>query len=377
MIAFFATMVARLAISPVVPLIVADFDITNTAIGLALSGMWVAYALTQFPSGILTDRVGEKPVVLLAVGGTAVGSLLLAVAPVFGVFVACTIVIGLMAGLHYTPATVLLSRLFDNVGTAIGIHSLGSPLAGLLAPIAAAWIGFRYGWRPAVAIGAVAAIPVFLLVLWRIRPAEPRNPDGAMRDSLDRTVIVELLTRRKVAFTLAIMIAGTFVWQGIASFLPTFVINYHGRTATLAAAAFSAYFVIQGATLVVVGAYADRYGRDLAIASCMLTGTVGFLVVLLGSGLAWLAVGVVLVAVGMSSYPAMLARLMDELAEAEAGTGLGLVRTVAGVVGASGSVAVGLLADLFGWGPSFSFLGALLFVVVCLLAANRAFALGY
>ena len=73
---FFATMVARLAISPIVPAITSDFQISNTAIRIALTGMWLAYALVQFPSGILGDRFGERIVILFALGGTAIMSVL-------------------------------------------------------------------------------------------------------------------------------------------------------------------------------------------------------------------------------------------------------------------------------------------------------------
>mgnify|MGYP002761639887 FL=1 len=87
-LAFFVTYFARLAISPVVPFVVAEFGVSNTAIGVALSGMWLAYGVSQFPSGILADRYGERRVILVAVGGTTAASVLLAFAPAFPAFVA-------------------------------------------------------------------------------------------------------------------------------------------------------------------------------------------------------------------------------------------------------------------------------------------------
>ncbi|PSQ18118.1 MFS transporter, partial [Halobacteriales archaeon QS_8_69_73] len=74
-LAFTATMVARLAISPVVPDVTAAFSVSRSAVGLALTGMWAAYALAQFPSGVLADRVGERRIILAAVGTTAVAGL--------------------------------------------------------------------------------------------------------------------------------------------------------------------------------------------------------------------------------------------------------------------------------------------------------------
>lgn len=75
MFAFFVTYFARLAVSPVVPFIIDDFDVSNTQVGIALSGMWIAYGLTQYPGGVLAERFGEKRIITIAVGGTEVTSL--------------------------------------------------------------------------------------------------------------------------------------------------------------------------------------------------------------------------------------------------------------------------------------------------------------
>ncbi|MFC6755008.1 MFS transporter, partial [Halorubrum tibetense] len=133
-LAFTATMVARLAISPLVPQITETFAVTNTTVGLALSGMWLAYALSQFPSGVLGDRYGERAVILTAVGSTLLASVLIAVSPSIVGFALFTVVLGAGAGLHYSVATTFLTRQFDDIGRAIGVHVAGGPLAGLVAP---------------------------------------------------------------------------------------------------------------------------------------------------------------------------------------------------------------------------------------------------
>ena len=376
-LAFFATMVARLAISPVVPAITDAFAVSNAVIGVALTGMWMSYALTQFPSGVLADRFGERRIILVAIGGTAVGSSLLAIAPLFSLFVLCTVLLGAVAGLHYTVATTLLSRTYDDIGTAIGLHGAGGPIAGLIAPVAAAWVGVRYGWRPAVALGAAVAVPAFALFAWRVRPTEPRRPNGAMRERFEFRPLVELLSRPPIAFTVCIAVLGGFAWQGLASFLPTFLVEHRGQSPTLAGVVFSAYFVVQGIVQVGVGAVSDRYGRDVATVGCMLASIAGFVLFVWIPGLLAAGVGVLLVGTGMSWAAAVEPRFMDELSDAERGAGFGLVRTVYLMIASLGSVGVGLLADLAGWAVSFGTLTALLAVVVFALVANRALGLGY
>ncbi|MFB6141923.1 MAG: MFS transporter, partial [Halorientalis sp.] len=146
-VAFAATMVARLAISPVVPDVVDTFATSNAAVGLALSGMWAAYAVTQFPSGLFGDRYGERRVILVALAGTVLVSALLAFAPSYPFFLAGTVLLGVATGLHYSVATTLITRQFSAVGRAIGLHVAGGPVAGLVAPVAAAAVAARFGWR--------------------------------------------------------------------------------------------------------------------------------------------------------------------------------------------------------------------------------------
>ena len=376
-LAFFATMVARLAISPVVPAITDDFAVSNTVVGFALTGLWMTYFLAQFPSGVLADRYGERPVILVAVGGTAIASLLLALSPVFPIFVLSTFVLGAVAGLHYSVATTLLARTYEDIGTAIGVHNSGGPAAGLVAPVVAAAIGVRYGWRPAVAIGVIAAVPIFVLFAWRVRKTEPRRPDQPMGERFELEPVLELLTRPKIAFTVCLAVAGAFVWQATASFLPTFLVEHRGQSTQLAGVVFSAYFVVQAITQVGVGAVSDRYGRDVATAGCMLLASSGFVLFIAVPGFFAISAAVVLVGTGLGWGAALLPRFMDELSEAERGAGFGLVRTVYGVVGSVGSVITGSLADLFGWTVAFSVLAALLALVFLALVVNHVLSLGY
>ncbi len=376
-LAFFVTMVGRLAISPVLPEIVETFSVSNAVVGLSLSGMWLAYGLAQYPSGVLADRYGERLVILVAVGGSALAALAVSIAPVFGLFFVSTILLGAVAGLHYSVATTLLARTYDNVGTAVGVHNSGATVAGLLTPVVVAWIAVRFGWRLAVAVIALVGIPSAVLFAWKVRPTEPRRPETPLRDRFQLGPISELLSRPPIAFTLVIAIVGEFAWQGTASFLPTFLIEHRGLSTTLAGVFFSVYFVVQGVAQIGVGAVSDRIGRDRALAGCMLAGVVGFGLLVTAAGLPSIIIGVTLVGIAMSFGSALMPRFLRELSAEEQNAGFGLVRTVYMIVASLGSVVVGLLADLFGWTVAFGFLAASLAAIVLALAINSAFKLGY
>lgn len=375
--AFFITYFARVAISPVVPFITDDFAVSNTQIGIALSGMWIAYGLTQYPSGVLADQFGERRIILLSVGGTALLSFLTAIAPLFAVFAVGVVGLGAAAGLHYTVASTLLSRTYDDIGTAIGFHSLGAPAAGLIAPVASAWVGVRFGWRPAVALVALFAVPVFVAFFALVDPTEPRQPGRLADELLDVEHVLSFLLRPTIAYSAVVAIVAMFAINGLVSFLPTFLVDFHGYTPTLAGVVFSAYFVVRGGTQIGVGAVSDRFERDAVVAGCLLVGAAGLLAFLVGSGLAIAALAVVLFGTGTSFFAALEPKMLESLGESERNAGFGVFRTVYVVGGSTGSVGVGALADAFGWRATFVVLAGLFAVAFLLVVLNRALGMGY
>ncbi|MFB6248354.1 MAG: MFS transporter [Salinibacter sp.] len=366
-LAFFATMAARLVISPVVPFISDAFSVPNSAIGLALTGMWLGYALAQFPSGLLADRYGERRIILVAVGGTAIASTLLAFAPSYPVFLVGTAALGIVAGLHYSVATSLLTRTTEQIGTAIGIHTAGAPVAGVLVPVAAGAVGAWMGWRWALVLGTAFALPVVALVVAVIRARPPVRPEQSLWSRVRPGPLAELLRRPPIAVTVALSATGMFVWQATASFLPTFLVAYHGYSESTAGLLFSAYFLVQGASQPGLGALSDRIGRDAAASVAVGLGIVGYGLLVVGTDLGAAVIAVALAGVSMGWGAALMPKFMDHLGDHERSAGFGLIRTVYMVLGASGSVTIGLVADLLGWGVAFLGLAGLLVGMLAVL----------
>ena len=352
-LAFFATMAARLAISPVVPAIGDTFAVSNGAIGLALTGMWAAYAASQFPSGLLADRYGERRIILVAVWGTAVTSGTLTAAPNYPVFLLSAVALGGIAGLHYSVATSLLTRTLPHTGSAIGLHTAGAPVAGVLIPMAAGSIGVWLGWRWAVALGMAVAVPSAILFAAVVRPTAPVRPDESVWSRLRVRPLVDLLARPPIARTAALSVGGAFVWQATASFLPAFLIEHHAYGEALAGVLFSVYFGIQGITQPALGALSDRIGRYPAAAMAVGAGVVGYSGLVVGVGLWMIGGAIVCTGLAMGWGAALLPKFMDHLGEEERSAGFGLIRTAYMVLGASGSVVTGAVADLLGWGAAF------------------------
>jgi len=375
--AYFAVRLAQLLVSPLVPSLQGTFGVSRGTIGLILTGMWLVYACSQVPSGAAGDRYGPRRVVLLALGCTTAAALALAAAPstlTFGVF---ALLLGVGAGLYYTPATSLLADRFDDVGRVIGVHRIGSQVAGLVAPALAALIGARFGWRVAVGSGGlVAAVCLGVALLRgpaastprpRPRPA-PKTDGGAV---VRPRALIGVLARPPVAFAATLAAMGEFAALTTLSFLPAFLVDHYGLSLSAAGALFGAYFVVVAALQPVSGWASDRLGRDTVTAGLFAAGAVGYTTLAVGEGLALAVPAVAFVGVAMAWGPPVQSRAVDALADAERGVGFGAVRTAYILVGALGPAVVGRLADTAGWTAGFGLLAGVLGLGAVALAAVR------
>lgn len=373
----FAQLGARFLLSPVVPLVIVQFDASESTVGLALTLMWATYALFQFPSGVLADRLGERRLLLTGLAGTAVGTTLIALSPSLVAYGLFTVVLGAGAGLFFSPASSLLSRTFENSGGALGALTAGGALAGVAYPAVGGFLGDTYGWRVAVGAGAAVAIPTLLATAVYLPTTTPANPERRLAAALDPSRVVGLLSRPSVAYTTLVAIAVSFTFQAFSSLFPTFLVQYRAGIDSPATAGlvFGAVFGLSSLAQPLAGRLSDRVSRDLAIGSSVALTATGFLLLLFVPGTVGLALGATVLGVGISWPGPVQARFMDQLSDEERGYGFGLVRTVYMFSAAPGSVVVGTLAQRAGWVPAYGVVVAILLACLATLLANELFSL--
>ena len=354
---YFGVRFTQVVVGPVVPAVVSTFDVSRGALGTALTGMWVAYALSQLPSGVLADRFGERRVVLVALATVAGATLGLAGSPAFLAFGAALVLLGVGAGIYYNPATALLAREFGAVGRAVGTHRIGGQVAGVAAPLVAAAVGVEYGWRATVLVGAPVAGLAALLALRFVAPPPPARPTASVRDLFDPGDLAALLARPHTRYTTFVATLVEFVGLATMAFLPALLVGHHGLGSRPANLLFAVLFAATALFQPFAGWLSDRLGRDETLTLQAAAGVLGYAGLAAGSRL--LAVPAVLfAAVSMSATPVVQSRMIDGLSEADQGAGFGLFRTVYLLIGASGTAAVGTAADVAGWAAAFGLLAA-------------------
>lgn len=367
-IALFATSVARISFSPLVPAITNTYGVSNTVIGFALSGMWFTYGAVQYPSGLFAQRYGERTIILAAIGGTMFTCLLITIAPLFAVFAAGTVTLGAVAGMHYSVATALLTRTYENVGTAIGIHHLGGGIGGLLGPIGATWVLNQYGWQYAVAGAAGIAAVTFVLFSAYVQPTDMSDSSETANIGSVVSQVFETFRMPAVSFLVCVTILYMFVTQAVISFFPTFLVEFRGRSTGFAGTAFAIFFVTHAVMQTGVGVLADQFDRNQLICGCLVLAIAGFTLLLASGGTAVVIAASALVGIGSCGMTVLVTQLMNQLPDGDRSSGFGLTQTFVMIGGSLGSVSVGVLADHFGWGLSFGVLASLLAIALFVYA---------
>jgi len=358
-LSYFATRVQPVVIGPFVPDITDAFGTSEAAIGAAITGLWVAYALVQLPSGFLADRIGRRPVVILALLLGGIGSLVMAAAPSMLVFAVVAVALGSGVGLYYNVGVLALAERFRDTGSAIGIHRIGAQVAGIVTPVIAVAIGAVYGWRIALLLGAVAMLPMVAVIVIVVdstaRPTSDRSPLGL----LDPALLTGFFSRRPLLYATTLASIGEFVAVANTAFLPTFLIKYHGIDQTVAGVLFSLYFIVVSITHPVAGWLADHSSADGVIAVAMAIGatTHALLVVLEPIPATYLLAAAI--GLAMAYNIPLQSSMLDTLGGDSKGTWFGAFRTVYVLFGSLGGVVAGTVATRAGWAAAYGLLAGL------------------
>ncbi len=360
-----ALLAGQLVISPLLPTITEEFEITAGTAGAALTVMWACAAVSMYPGGKLSDTLGRRPVLVLALLVASIGLALAAVAPTFPIFVLSLALLGVGIGLYEPTSMATVADLFAaNRGRAYGIisasYNVGSGVAAGLA-IGALWIGY---WRAAF----VPAIATALLVGWllhRLLSASyaPRRVRLRPVESFRRVFVTT-----ELRYLLALFCFNMFLWQGSISFFPTLLQTDLAVSPTVATLAFASIFLIGLVLSPVVGVLGDRIGHRRIGLAGPFVGLIGLVILLSVPTTVGLVVGTGLFAVGMVTFwPVMTADLIGALTDETMGADYGITRAVFYVIGSLGPTYVGVLAERTSFTVAYAGLG------VCFVASAVVF----
>ncbi|WP_114575629.1 MFS transporter [Saliphagus sp. LR7] len=371
----------RYAFPPLFEPLQASYGVSNTAVGAAFTAFMVVYALLQFPSGLLADRLGSVTVIVGGALLAAAGAFGVALEPPFLALVAAMVVIGAGTGAHKTVAIRLLSRAYPaRTGRALGVLDTIGTFGGVAAPAAVVAVAsvplLSPGWRTLFLAAGVTGVALAAAFLRRV---PERLPDAGAAGGSDggvalRQYLAVFAAPRFAAFVVATL-AFSFAYNGAVAFVPLYLSQEAGLSSAAASGLYSLLFALSLVQLA-TGEVGDRVGTLPVIVAALGVATVGLvsLVALTPTG-NLLALGAAVVAFGIGSHgfrPVRGSFLISSFPDSIAGGSLGVVRTLLMAAGAVSPVTVGYLSETVGFRPAFWLLAGSVAVATAICAALLA-----
>jgi MFS family permease len=261
-------------LAPLFVLIRADYGVTYTELGLALTIFHLVSTVLQTPVGFLVDRTDAR---LCLVGGLLLGSAAIAVAGLansFWVFLAMFAVLGLANTVFHPSDYALLSENVapERLTRVFSYHTCAGMIGSALAPPTLLFMQDFAGWRGAflgtAAFGAVAAL---ILVAQR-EPLAPK-PAQAARKKDDTAAAPtadgwRLLLSPPILLNLAFFLLLSMASGGLYQFLVVGLSALHHTPPKVANTALTGLLTMSAIGVLVGGVLAARTSRHGLVAGC-------------------------------------------------------------------------------------------------------------
>ncbi len=337
------------------PVLREEFMLTNQQIGIIASIPNLCQALLSIPAGLLSDRIGSKKMLLLAMGVACVGALTASATNSPTMLIVAVSLLYINTTVYHPASYSFVSRSFKprDRSKALGIQGAGGTLGMAIGPISLAvliYLGFQ--WRQ---VYLFWFFPLLLGIAMILRIRDEPTEDVVLSDA-------EKIEQGQSGSLLSASLVFFMVYSGVKmiasgmtnSFLSVYLVESQGWTFEYASLILGGSYIMGIVAAPVGGFLAARYG-DKRWTIMMLTasyvcyilaflvgGVLPFTLLFLGSGF--------FTYLSMASNSSMMAKLSPGR---QRGLGFALYFLPGSVMGAVAPMIAALIADNLGMYPIF------------------------
>jgi len=329
------------------PLLKGNYDLNFTQIGLLTLTYQITASLLQPVVGWYTDRHPKPFSLVIGMGSTLTGLLLLSHAPTFPLLLLGAAVVGVGSSIFH-PESSRVARMASGGrhGLAQSIFQVGGNGGTAMGPLLAAAIVLPYGqgslaWFAIIALIAMAVL--FRVGQWYQHQHRSQKHRVAPPDNG--------LSRRRIALTLGVLLllitSKYFYLASLTSYYTFYLMEHFGLGVQSAQLHLFIFLFAVAAGTVLGGPIGDRIGRKQVIWFSIL-GVAPFTLLLPHANLLWTSVLSFIIGFILASAFSAIVVYAQELIPGKVGTVSGLFFGFAFGIAGVGAAVLGRLADHYG-----------------------------
>ena len=356
-------------VSPILPDYARSFAVSYTVATIAISIYAVGRLFADLPVGILGDRIGRRPVMLMGISIIMVGALLCAYAQSFWELVLYRLLQGVGSAMWQTMRQTMLQDILkpEERGRVIGYFQSFTLIGSSAGPSIGGIVADSWGMRApflVYALGSFLCLVLSFILISESKKTQTNNKGSHESESFSWPIVKRLLMNVGFSASCFAALANALQRQGTRNTLiPLYGIDALKLSDSsvgfaLSLATFANLFIT-----IPTGYALDRLGRKaVLVPSLALTSIVAFAFTLTGD-FAQLALACIFLGASQGiGGQAPLTMASDSTMNEPHGVSMGLFRVFTDIGFIIGPIMVGAIIDLYGMTMAFYSMAAVTFV---------------
>ncbi|WER50080.1 MFS transporter [Cupriavidus sp. WKF15] len=358
--AFLLSYVDRVAWSSVAAPVGQSLGLAVSMLGAFITAFYIGYVLANIAGGILTDVLGGRATLTLALVPLGMLTFCFGFAHTLWTGIAIQFAMGLAAGADYSAGMKIIAAWFrKDRGRAMGLYTTATSLAIVLTNATVPTISQWYGWQSAFRLLGVITLACAALAWFVLRDAPEGEPPMSRIKAAD---VVVLLKHRNLILLAIAGCGGLWATVGFGAWANALMTRQYGIT-PVTAGSIAATFGI-GAVIAkpVLGWLSDLHSNARKRISILCLSAFAVMLMVFGQSSTitqFYLIAPLLGAVGFGYTPVLMAQVSDASGRNSAGAAAGLTNAI----WQSGSAMSPLVVGYF-YGQTHSFSVALLTLAV-------------
>lgn len=298
-----------------------QFQLSESQIGLVLGMFGFSMAITHIPAGRLADRVGRRPLLIIAWFLGLASTVVMGSALLLPLFLVGLFGYGLTAFVSSPLSSyVTAARGSMPVGTVLSLTTATFGLGMALGPVTGGWIGDHYGMRMSFWVAAVVfALSTILMLFLKAQPIDHHDPDAPPQN---------LLSNRRFVVLLGVMAFAIFSMYLAQPLTPNFLDGVRGLSLSENGIIFTAGALGNSLLAITFSRMEPRRGFLLAQLLVILFA----LSIWKGTSLPIFALGYFLLGGFRAGRPMVMAQARELVHDSQMGLTYGLMETISAVI---------------------------------------------